>query len=499
MLKPCVKGAIFAALLFGGAWDHAFSETSLVAAPPEFKDIRATLTEAIDAGEIPSMALAVAREGEIVWMEGLGWADREAKVRAHPNTVFAIGSTSKSMTATLAMALSEKGLINIDEGVDEYLNKAELQYLSQAGRYPTIRQLLTMTGGVPHGGGVTGRPEYTVSREDIGNRVELVAYPPGTLYEYSNYSIGLAMRAMERAADSPFDELMRKYVFEPLGMENSSTSYRVGFSKQAKLYGSDGEPIDYYRFYPEAAGGFYSSAADLMRFALFHAGQQRPADTVISTENLQTMHNAIPSNVPGAIAALGFGKLEMPTAGVAQLISNGNVRGGNSHVSILTPTGDVVVAVINMTSRDSKADSVAIEIAERLRPGIRRDFESFVRSRKQLAQQSFNGHSAWTGKWVGKLESPIFDGRVELSISDGGEIKIALDDSAPIAIENARFYDGSVTGRVTGLVNIGTRNIKLFLHNDILYGHTVGRIADGETVGDYPYRMLLERDTADSN
>ena len=475
--------------------------TRAVEAPVEFQEVRARIAAMVEAGEIPSMAVAVARDGKIVWMEGIGWADIAAEKPAGPDTVYAIGSTSKSMAATLAMALSEKGLLDIDKGIDAYLDGDMLMYLAIDGVFPTIRQLLTMTGGVPHGGGLTGNPEYTLSRDALGQRIAITAYPPGTVYEYSNYSIGLAMRAMERATGRSYADLMQDYVFEPLGMSNSSVSYRNGAEDQALLYNSRLEAIDYYRFYPEGAAGFYSSAADLMRFALFHAGIWHPDETVISAENLAKMHGARPRNLPGALSAMGWGSIDMPNAGVTQLISNGNVSGGNSHLSVFKTVGGVVITALNMTSRESVADFVALDISDILVPDLKTDFMDLMTSYEGENDRTFVGDPAWTGRWRGVLEGEGYAEQVEMSITAEGGIDITLGNSASIALERPRNPFGTITARVeelpireTGRGTLeGSQQLRLSLQGDSLFGHVVVRIVDGDMRGDYPYRMRLNR------
>lgn len=455
----------------------------------------------VDAGEIPSMAVAVARDGEIVWMEGIGWADKAASRPAGPDTVYAIGSTSKSLTATLAMALAERELIDLDQPVDAYLDDAMLEFLAIDRVYPTIRQLLFMTGGVPHGGGIIGRPEYTLDREVMGRRVALTAYPPGTVYEYSNYSVGLAMSAMEGATGRSYRDLMRQYVFLPLGMHNSSVSYRADDDRLALLYDSDVEPVDFYRFYPEGAGGFYSSVADLARFALFHAGAWKPDEAVISADNLARMHDAEPPDVPGAVGALGWGSLHHPSAGVSQLISNGSVTGGNSHVSIFGSVGGVVVTALNMTSRDSMADQVALDIADVLVPGVKADFLDRLASYEGERSKPFAGDPAWTGRWLGVLEGDGYNAAIAISISDAGNIDIVFDGSDPVTANRPLNRFGSVTATIEGLQAIdtgrgqanGSGQLRLSVQGSSLFGHLVLRISAGDTHGYYPYRMRLSR------
>src|SRR5881409_4243319 len=75
---------------------------------------------------IPSLAVAVAREGEILWEEGFGWADRENRVPATEHTMYSLASISKPITATGLMVLKEQGKIDLDRPIDDYLGDAKL-------------------------------------------------------------------------------------------------------------------------------------------------------------------------------------------------------------------------------------------------------------------------------------------------------------------------------------------------------------------------------------
>ena len=64
--------------------------------------------------DVPGLAVAVTRDGKIIYERGFGWADRERGLRATPSTPFALASVSKSITATATMRLSERGSLNLD-------------------------------------------------------------------------------------------------------------------------------------------------------------------------------------------------------------------------------------------------------------------------------------------------------------------------------------------------------------------------------------------------
>src|SRR5947207_3814652 len=83
--------------------------------------IRARLVEQI----IPSLAVAVARDGEIIWEEGFGWADRENRVPATEHTMYSLASISKPITATGLMVLKEQGKIELDQPINDYLGEAK--------------------------------------------------------------------------------------------------------------------------------------------------------------------------------------------------------------------------------------------------------------------------------------------------------------------------------------------------------------------------------------
>ena len=74
-----------------------------------FEDVRARIRREMTESCIPSLAVAVARNGEILWEEAFGWADREKRIPATPHTMYSQASVSKPMTATGLMVLVEQG------------------------------------------------------------------------------------------------------------------------------------------------------------------------------------------------------------------------------------------------------------------------------------------------------------------------------------------------------------------------------------------------------
>src|SRR3954471_8133903 len=84
--------------------------------------IRAQLTD----HALPSLAVAVAHDGVIVWEEGFGWADRANRIPATPHTLYSLASISKPITATGLMILQQRGLLDLDHPIDEYLGDTKV-------------------------------------------------------------------------------------------------------------------------------------------------------------------------------------------------------------------------------------------------------------------------------------------------------------------------------------------------------------------------------------
>ncbi len=87
---------------------------------PQIEKIR------VDNGT-PSIAVAVARHGKIIWERGFGWADRENRVPATEHTAYSLASISKPVTATGLMTLVQAGRVNLDHPINDYLGDAKLR------------------------------------------------------------------------------------------------------------------------------------------------------------------------------------------------------------------------------------------------------------------------------------------------------------------------------------------------------------------------------------
>lgn len=257
---------------------HLASVGSIGARPPApstSSSIDDHLRAVVAEHQLPSLSLAAARSGEIVYVAALGLANVEEELAASPETRYPIGSVSKTITATAALRMAEQGALDLDAPVEDYCPAFPDEHPAI-----TARQLLGHLGGIRH-------YDYSRFEEDFLNKrryesIEealskfqddpLVA-APGFKYHYSSWGYVLLGCAMEGAAGSSYGEIVRKNVLDPATMTATTTSLEEGLPVVAKGYSlsEDGTwrptgPFDSSDRIP--AGGFISTPSDLVRFGI---------------------------------------------------------------------------------------------------------------------------------------------------------------------------------------------------------------------------------------
>ncbi|MEX1274602.1 MAG: serine hydrolase domain-containing protein, partial [Bacteroidota bacterium] len=162
----------------------------------------------------------------VVWKKGFGWADPQRQVPADGETIYRIGSISKSMTAVLMMQMIKKGYFSLDDPVERFLPEIKLLQLPAGSKPVTFRLLATHTAGFaqePDLPDAAAGPIETWEQKIIASipTITFVA-KPGEKYSYSNIGYGVLGLAVSRAARRPFMDLMQEFLFTPLGMSSSA-------------------------------------------------------------------------------------------------------------------------------------------------------------------------------------------------------------------------------------------------------------------------------------
>lgn len=241
-------------------------------------ELQGRLDEARTRLRVPGAAVGVLLDGrESVATSGVTSVDNPLDVTDH--TLFAIGSTSKTFTATALMSLVEKRRLSLDDRVTKHLPTFRLRS-RQATAALTVRHLLTHTGGWDgdiEGNGSWGENALADFVHSLRRQPQLT--PVGTLWFYNNAGFAVAGRIIEVITGQSFDAAVRHLVLQPAGLEESfylptevlSRRFALGHlstqkgPKVAHVWGLDRSA--------GPAGGLVSSVRDQLRYARMHLGE----------------------------------------------------------------------------------------------------------------------------------------------------------------------------------------------------------------------------------
>jgi CubicO group peptidase (beta-lactamase class C family) len=258
-------------------------------------------TNAIETGTTGG-AVAIVLEGEIVYVRGFGTRDLESKLPVDGDTVFRIGSVSKTITALAVLKLRDQGKVVLDAPAATYVPAlASLRRPTTDSPPLTVRHLLTMTSGLPYDD-IWGAVTFGQSDAELAEliaRGPSFAGPPGEKYRYSNLGFALLGKIVEAVSGQAFAEFVAREVFVPLGMKSSGyVTGPIPRERMALGYFKEGE-----RFVPEPidsdgvfapAGGAYASANDLARYAAYQLAAYPPRDDAetgpVRRSTLREMH-----------------------------------------------------------------------------------------------------------------------------------------------------------------------------------------------------------------
>jgi CubicO group peptidase (beta-lactamase class C family) len=178
------------------------------------------------------LAVGVVRDGELAWARTDGLADVTRAEPVTPDTVFRIGSISKTVTAVGLLQLVEQGRLALDDPVEEHLRAWRLVYGDPQAPAVTVRQLLTHTAGIGEvrGLGDLVRPMIGLGVRQAAEQPTLAEYygaelrvevPPGSKWAYANHGYATIGQLVEDVSGQPFADYMRTQVLDRLGMHGS--------------------------------------------------------------------------------------------------------------------------------------------------------------------------------------------------------------------------------------------------------------------------------------
>ena len=321
-------------------------------APERLLRVDSYLQQAVDSNRIAGAVGLVLRDGQVVYGRAVGWADKEAGRPMTVQSMFRIASQTKAMTSAVILSLMEEGKIALSDPVSRFIpafarttvaTRADTgRDIRQAARQITIRDLLTHTAGISYGteervaqryaakglGPAAGFGWYTADKDEpvCATMERLATLPfvaqPGEAWVYG-YSIDILGCVAERASGMGLDELMRRRITGPLGLED--TYFFIPVEKRGRLvavYASDstnhavrapdgatgqGHYVEGPRRNFSGGAGLVSTAPDYARFLQMVLGGGSLGATRILAPHTVMLMTTNQVGTRYGMAGLGFG------------------------------------------------------------------------------------------------------------------------------------------------------------------------------------------------
>ncbi len=315
--------------------------------------------QALAAGGTPGASVAIERRGEVIYQKGFGHADLENDVPVTPDTVFPIGSITKSMTALAIHQLIAASKVELDAPVGRYLPD-----LPAADRDIKIRYLLDHTSGIASYTEALGFPHESqgpMSRKDIlGWFVSRpLLFVPGSRWSYTNSGFYLLGLVIEAVSGTTYADYLQRHVFEPFGMTSSSLiSWQPLLNHRAHGYRRGREGLEnaprYDPLLPFAAGAVLSTSGDLLRY---HRGVFNGTGTPAALRNALLVRDSLPD---GFVLPYSLGALVFTDVGGHRRIGHpGDIYGFEAQYSYY-PDDDLAIVILT-NNQNSSFPPISIE------------------------------------------------------------------------------------------------------------------------------------------
>lgn len=353
------------------------------------------VSEAADRLAVPAVAVGVFIDGEEQYARH-GVTSLENPLPVDENTLWQMGSTGKTYTATAIMRLVDQGRVELEAPVRTYVPELRLMDEEVASRV-TVLHLLNHTAGwagdlmKPTGDGDDAIARYVENMADL----EQVS-PLGKTVSYNNASLALAGRVIEKVSGQGYEQAMRDLIFKPLGLDHSfffpneimTRRFVVGHNQSPDGSIKVARPWALPRG-GSPAGGISCNSRDLITWARFHLGDGRSKDgtRVLPEKLLKQMQEPTAESAGSAIGDfVGISWLLRDVEGVRLVQHGGDTLGQHSDFVMVPERGFAISTLTNCGPNGSQFNEEVVRWAlEAYAQVTERDPEPVSLKGKELA------------------------------------------------------------------------------------------------------------------
>jgi CubicO group peptidase (beta-lactamase class C family) len=464
------------------ALSAAQSQSANVTKKPDFAPVQALIEQKIASDRIPSVSVAVAQYGEIIWEKGFGWANREKRVPASERSMYSLASVTKLMTASAIMVLRDRKQLDLDQPVNDYLGSAKLTSPVWDPSKATVRRVATHTAGLAtYDNGYYCRGNEGNCEDIMVRRFGVLIWQPGERFDYSNLGYGVLGDVIQHVSGMTYGEFLAKQLLAPLGMTHCSVGIASGLEAyEAQRYsGSDGSPADWSPNEPssqEAASSVFCSVHDLLRFGMFHLKEPVGERAVLTPSAIDEMQDsAVPADDG---LRYGFGWWHEDRFGYKVMY----VSGGYEYAQALlftVPSEKILVAVLMNTGHATLAQEVADEVVSSLVPAYRENRAKAAHSVDQSSHTSPNMLVSIAGTWSGLVHTDTREVPLTLIVDKSGVVHASVASQPAVVEDRPEYSDGQFRAKISGPSGLYERDAKKALALDLQLFRRSGDVLNG--------------------
>jgi CubicO group peptidase (beta-lactamase class C family) len=308
----------------------------------------------------PGIFIGISRNGEKAFYD-YGYADTASKKRFGSETVFEIGSITKTFAANLLFQLDAKGIVNADRSLASCIPGVDVN--DSALSKITLKQIASHTSGLPRlpsdldkiNGYTMMQPYLHYTRNELYPFLkQLKNIRPGK-YAYSNLGFGTLVSILENETKESFESLLYKYIWQPLGMSSSYVNTIKGRDSATGYF--YGKAAPYWQFDCMAgAGAIKSNAVDMLKYL---DGHIQPSNKGFS-EVVDKITTRISSAGPAMDVAYGWHL--MPELKHKLIWHNGGTYGFSTFCAFEPVTKNSIIVVSNSTGVNAALDKLSADL-----------------------------------------------------------------------------------------------------------------------------------------
>jgi len=339
-------------------------------------DVDALVDKTLKTFDVPGIAVAIVKDGKIVYAKGYGVASLATGKKVDENTLFGIASNSKAFTVAAIGILCDEGKLHLDDKVTDYIPEFKLYDPWVTSEF-TIRDLLCHRSGLGLGAGdLMDFPDSTdfTMKDVIYN---LRYFKPVTSFRstfaYDNQLYIVAGEVVARVSGMSWEDFIEMRIMKPLGMTNSRAAYQriSGNSNYVDAHGTDDGKVHiiprYVTTHADAAGGIYSSVTELSKWVIMQMDNGKYGDgkqlfSEAIHREMWTPQTILPVGAPGAynthFGAYGLGWFLNDAKGYKEVSHTGGIDGMVTKVDLIP---ELKLAIIVLTNQESGAAFSAID------------------------------------------------------------------------------------------------------------------------------------------